>query len=138
MNSQTKECQNCKSSFVIDASDFDFYEKIKVPPPTLCPECRQQRRYAWRNERVLYRRTCDLCGKSIISIYSPNKLYKVYCPSCWWSDKWDGLDYGRDFNFSRKFFDQWYELQLQVPRIALLTKNSVRSEYTNHADNNKD
>ena len=29
--SETRICQNCKASFVIDASDFQFYEKIKNP-----------------------------------------------------------------------------------------------------------
>ncbi|MCP6719891.1 MAG: hypothetical protein KJI72_01010 [Patescibacteria group bacterium] len=130
-------CRSCEQKFTIKPDDFAFYEKISVPPPTLCPDCRQQRRYAWRNERVLYRRRCDLCGKSTVTIYSLNKPFKVYCPPCWWSDKWDALEYGRDFDFSRPFFGQWQELQLQVPRIALLTKNSVNSEYTNHAWDNK-
>ncbi|OGZ54724.1 MAG: hypothetical protein A3B25_01550 [Candidatus Ryanbacteria bacterium RIFCSPLOWO2_01_FULL_48_26] len=137
MSPETKTCQNCKQQFIIEAEDFDFYKKISVPPPTWCPECRQRHRYAWRNERVLYRRNCDLCGKSTVTIYSPNKPFKVYCPPCWWSDKWNGFDYGRNFDFDRPFFEQWQELQLQVPRIALLSKNSVDSEYTNHADNNK-
>jgi hypothetical protein len=137
MQSETKQCQNCKKDFTIEPEDFAFYEKIKVPAPTWCPECRQRRRYAWRNERILYRRNCDLCGKSAVTIYSPNKPYKVYCPPCWWSDKWSALDYGQDFDFSKPFFPQFQELQLKVPRIALLTKNSVNSEYTNHANNNK-
>lgn len=137
MESETKNCQNCKKDFTIEPDDFSFYEKIKVPAPTWCPECRQRRRYSWRNERLLYRRNCDLCGKSTVTIYSPNKPFKVYCPSCWWSDKWNGYDFGRDFDFSKPFFPQWQELQLQVPRIALLAKNSVNSEYTNHSDNNK-
>jgi len=137
MTTETKTCQNCKQSFTIEPDDFDFYEKIKVPPPRWCPRCRQMRRYAWRNERVLYRRDCDLCGKSIVTIYSENKPYKIYCPSCWWSDKWSGADYARDFDFSRPFFEQFGELQLQAPRIALLTKNSVNSDYTNHSSDNR-
>lgn len=137
MASETKQCQNCKNSFIIEADDFAFYEKMKVPPPTWCPDCRQQRRYAWRNERVLYRRNCDLCKKNIVTIYSSNKPFKVYCPTCFWSDKWNGTDYARDFDFSRSFFEQFQELQREVPRIALLTKNSVSSEYTNHASDNK-
>ncbi len=95
------------------------------------------RRYAWRNERVFYRRNCDLCGKSTVTIYSPNKDFKVFCPPCFWSDKWNPLDYGQDFDFSRPFFEQFNELQKIVPRIALLNKNSIGSEYTNHSDNNK-
>lgn len=137
MNPETKQCQNCKKDFVIETEDFNFYEKIKVPPPTWCPECRQLRRYAWRNERNLYRRNCDLCGKSTVTIYSPNKPYKVYCNPCWWGDGWDPSAYGRDFDFSRPFFEQFAELQRDVPRMALLNKNSVNSEYTNHSGDNR-
>ncbi len=137
MPTETPQCKSCNKDFAIEPDDFSFYEKLKVPPPTWCPECRQRRRYAWRNERVLYRRNCDLCGKSTVTIYSPNKPFKVYCPPCWWSDSWNGFDYGRDFDFSKQFFPQWQELQLSVPRIALLTKTSTNSEYTNHSSNNK-
>ena len=135
--STTVVCQNCKASFTIEPDDFSFYEKIKVPPPTWCFECRQLRRYAWRNERTLYRRNCDLCKKSTVTIYSPNKPYKVYCNICWWGDDWDRETYGRDFDFSRSFFEQFAELQHDVPRMALLNKNSVNSEYTNHSGDNK-
>jgi hypothetical protein len=132
-----KQCQNCKLNFEITQDDMGFYERIKVPPPTFCPECRQQRRYAWRNERTLYRRNCDLCGKSTVTIYSPNKNLKVYCLKCWWGDGWDPTSYGRDFDFSRPFFEQYNELQKEVPRMALLNVNSINSEYTNHSGNNK-
>lgn len=137
MQPETKNCKSCTKDFVIESEDFAYYEKIQVPLPTWCPDCRQQRRYAWRNERVLYRRPCDLCAKSTVTIYSPNKPFKVYCPPCWWGDGWSGLDYGRDFDFSRPFFEQWQELQLLAPRIALLSKNSINSDYTNHSNNNK-
>lgn len=138
MKNETKNCQNCKKDFTIEVEDFSFYEKIKVSPPTWCPKCRQQRRYAWRNERTLYRRNCDLCKKSTVTIYSPNKPHKVYCNDCWWSDDWDPSSYGQDFDFSRPFFEQFHELQLKVPRMALLNKNGVNSEYTNHSSDNKD
>ena len=134
---ETRNCQNCRKDFTIEAEDFDFYEKVSVPAPTLCPDCRQQRRYAWRNERTLYRRNCDLCGKSTVTIYSPNKPFKVFCLPCFWGDGWDPASYGRDFDFSRPFFEQFSELQHEVPRMALLNKNSVNSEYTHHSGDNK-
>ena len=137
MDPQTKRCKNCEQEFTIDPEDFQFYEKLKVTSPTWCPDCRQRRRYAWRNERILYRRNCDLCGKSTVTIYSANKPYKVYCPSCWWSDKWSAKEFGVDFDFTKPFFEQFQQLQLKTPRISLLTKNSVNSEYTNHGNNNK-
>jgi len=136
-DSVSTTCQNCKKDFAIEPGDFSFYEKIKVPAPTWCPRCRQQRRYAWRNERVLYRRDCDLCKKSTVTIYSPNKPFKVYCNKCWWGDGWDFASYGRDFDFNKPFFEQFAELQSEVPRMALLNKDSLNSEYTNHAAHNK-
>ncbi|OGI68603.1 hypothetical protein A2738_01845 [Candidatus Nomurabacteria bacterium RIFCSPHIGHO2_01_FULL_42_15] len=135
--SENRICKNCKKDFTIESEDFNFYEKIKVTPPTWCVDCRQQRRYAWRNERTLYRRNCDLCGKSTVTIYSSNKHYKVYCNECWWGDGWDPASYGRDFDFTRPFFEQFAELQRDVPRMALLNKRSVNSEYTNHSGDTK-
>ena len=137
MNQETKNCKNCKKDFTIESEDFNFYEKIQVPPPTWCTKCRQLGRYAWRNERTLYRRNCDLCGKSTVTIYSPNKPYKVYCNPCWWGDDWDFSSHGKDFDFFKTFFEQFAELQREVPRMALLNKNSVNSEYTNHSGENK-
>ena len=90
--SQNVICQNCSGEFVIEPDDFSFYEKIKVPPPTFCPECRLQRRLAFRNERSLYKRKCDLCKQDIISIYSPNSEYIQYCPTCWYGDGWNAHD----------------------------------------------
>jgi len=137
MNPETKICQNCNNTFLIEREDKDLYYKLDVPVPSKCFECRKQHLYAFRNERKLYRRNCDLCEKSTVTIYSPDKPFKVYCPPCFWSDNWDAKDYAQDFDFNRPFFEQFRELQLNVPRMALLTKNSVNSEYTNHCGENK-
>ncbi|MEI7765574.1 MAG: hypothetical protein WCI93_03245 [bacterium] len=134
---KNSNCKNCKKDFIVEQEDLNFYERIGVPAPTWCPECRQQRRYAWRNERTLYRRNCDLCGKSTITIYSPNKNLKVYCVKCWWSDNWDPFSYGVNFDFLRPFFEQFKELQLQVPRIALFNTNNTNSEHSNHSGDNR-
>ena len=69
MQSETKQCQNCKQDFTIESDDFGFYKKIKVPTPTFCSECRAQRRFMWRNEHTLYKRLCDKCGQSFIALY---------------------------------------------------------------------
>ena len=109
MNPETRTCQNCKNSFAIEPEDFKFYEKIKVPPPTWCPECRMMRRMMFRNERVLYRRKCNALGhdEEIISVFSPEKPFTVYDYKYWWSDAWNPFDYGRDYDFSKPFFQQF-------------------------------
>ena len=92
MQSETKQCQNCKNDFVIESDDFAFYKKINVPPPTFCPECKLQRRMMFRNERILYKRKNYMNGEDIISIHRPDTVYTVYNDRTWWSDKWDPMD----------------------------------------------
>ncbi len=119
MNEETRTCQNCKQNFVIASEDFRFYDKIKVPPPTFCPKCRFQRRLLFWNGVNLYKRPCDLCKKFNISVYPPDAPYTVYCPLCWWSDKWDARDFGQEYDFNRNFFEQIDDLWHKVPLIGL-------------------
>src|SRR3989344_3516262 len=115
MNQEIKTCQNCKQNFIIDPEDFAFYDKIKVPPPTWCPECRLQRRLNYRNERALYRRNCDLCASSMVSMCAPKLGFISYCQTCWYSDNWDAIQYGQNYDFLKPFFQQFFELQKIVP-----------------------
>jgi len=138
MESKTKKCQNCHKEFIIEPEDFEFYKKIDVPEPTFCPECRMQRRLAWHNEVFPYKRKCDFSGKDIFSMYRPNNSFKVYHEKIWWSDKWDPLEYGRDYDFNRSFFEQFYELLLDVPRLSSLSVGSVNCDYCILTLNSKD
>ncbi|MEI6659843.1 MAG: hypothetical protein WCK91_00255 [bacterium] len=133
MSPETKTCQNCKTSFTIEPDDFSFYEKIKVPPPTFCPECRLIRRLSFRNEKSLYRNQCQKCGQSVISVYPKDSCIVVYCRPCWWGDSWDGADYGRDFDESKPFITQFKELLYSTPLPSLfgIYTTLVNSEYAN-------
>ena len=131
MKSETKICQNCKKDFTIESEDFKFYEKIKVPPPTFCPECRRQRRLSWRNEKTLYKRTCDLCKNKFISMYHANVVFPVYCRECWYSDKWDIIKYSKEYDFSKSFFQQFKELATVVPRVGIWQRNVINCPYSN-------
>ncbi|MDP6575236.1 MAG: hypothetical protein QF755_01960 [Candidatus Peribacteraceae bacterium] len=124
-------CTQCGQEFEITDDDLKYYDKISVPPPTHCPGCRQQRRYAIRNERNLYKRSCDLCGKESLSMYSEEKPFPNYCPDCWWSDKWHGSNAAMDIDLNRSFFEQFRELQEKVPRIGLYLVNSENCDYCN-------
>ncbi len=133
-------CSKCQQSFTIEERDLAFYEKVSpvfagkkypVPAPKLCPDCRQQRRLAFRNERKLYNRTCDLCQKPTITIYSPDRPFPVYCATCWWSDQWNPISYGQPYDLSKSFFAQWQELWQKVPKLGLLVwGDGLNSDYT--------
>lgn len=132
---ETRECQNCQCKFTIEQDDFSFYEKIKVPPPTFCPECRFQRRLMFRNERVFYKRECNLCNKNIISIYKPESNFKVFCHKCWWSDNWETGDYYLNYDYNKNFFEQLKDLQQISPFEQKVTDYAtiINSDYVNHA-----
>ncbi len=132
MQSETKICQNCKQSFTIEPDDFGFYQKIHVPPPTFCPECRLIRRMTWRNERSLFKRFCAKTGKPIITMFHPDAKVTVYDHEVWWGDSWNGTDYGRDYDFSKPFFEQFKKLLEVVPLMNLGNNNCVGSPYGNH------
>ncbi|OGY84068.1 MAG: hypothetical protein A3F54_00770 [Candidatus Kerfeldbacteria bacterium RIFCSPHIGHO2_12_FULL_48_17] len=134
-----KTCAQCQTTFEITPADQAFYTKIAVPAPTLCPDCRMQRRMAFRNERNLYRRKCSATDKEIISMYHQDSpLEKVYSHEYWWSDKWDARDYGRDFDFTRPFFEQFTELMYQVPHPPLWNWEPENAEFNNCSYRMKD
>jgi len=138
------EATNCSSSSpdkgrlggVLDL--WNWKVKYLIPTPTLCPECRFQNRHSFINERHLYKRKCDATWKDIISNYSPDKPYKVYDSEVW-LDSRDFDKYGRDFDFSRPFFEQYNELFLEVPRMSLdQWANIETSSFNNYVDDLKD
>jgi hypothetical protein len=134
MNNETKVCQNCKLDFIIEPEDFLFYEKIKVPAPTFCPECRLIRRLIMRNERTLYKRKCDMCNQDKVLVYPQDSKFKVYCRECFNGDNWDAIDYAKNFDFNKTFFEQYIDLYNSVPRAGIVKQGfSIDSEYTNRA-----
>ncbi len=138
--SENRICQSCKTEFVIEPEDFNFYEKIKVPPPTFCPECRLIRRMSFLNERTLYRRKCNKTGESIISLFPEDSPMPVYSPKAWWADDWDAIDYGQDYDFASPFFEQFSKLLRKVPQFSLQNQYTtlIRTEYVNMGTYNKD
>jgi hypothetical protein len=137
MERESRVCKNCSSEFPIESDDLEFYKKIQSPLPTQCPHCRMIRRFLFRNERSWYRRLCAATGKPVLSMYHPDLPLTVYEENYWKSDAWDPLDYGREYDFSRGFFEQFFELFTAVPHPNLIQKNNVESDYSNHTLNLK-
>jgi len=145
-----KICKQCKSPFEITDEDRKFYDRVSpefngkkypISEPTLCPDCRQQRRMAFCNEMKLYYRKCDLTGKQIISLYHPDSPYRVYNQKDWIEENgWNKFDYGRDFDFSKPFFEQFKDMMDAMPHCALTTDYHMNqnSEFTNYSGSLKD
>ena len=105
---------------------------MNVPTSDLCRECRIRNLMATRNEWKLYRRKCDFTGDEIISAYPPDSPFTVYKNEVWWGNDWDAMKYGRDFDFNRPFFEQFAELQKEVPREGTTVFNSENCDYNSH------
>jgi hypothetical protein len=136
----SQTCLQCSAPFEILPEDLALLDRLSpiiggkkeaLPPPTLCPDCRKQRRLTLRNERKLYHRKCDLTGKQIISIHSPEQPVKVYRHQEWWSDAWDALSHGRAFDFSKPFFPQFSKLYRAVPHMNVIGEDNENSDYCN-------
>ena len=133
MKTETRNCQNCKKDFTIEPEDFNFYEKIKVPPPTFCHLCRAQRRLAFRNERKLFKVKDAFTGESIFSTFPTESGRKIIKREIWMGDTWDGMEYGREYDFSKPFLQQLRELINSLPIYNFNVIRMVNSPYSFNA-----
>ncbi|HRX64123.1 MAG TPA: hypothetical protein P5060_03410 [Candidatus Absconditabacterales bacterium] len=141
---ERRKCKISGEDFAIFQSDIDFYDKIsptfngkkyQIPRPTLCPEERMRRRLLFKNERALFRNKCDLTEKSIISTHAPDSGFKVYNVKSWRSDDRDAIDYQREYDLGRSFFDQYKDLYFDVPQIAMMNDHAIKSENIEYCQN---
>lgn len=131
--------QTCRIShkpFLISDADLLFYDRISpvingkkyaVPVPTLCPEERLRRRWAFRNEHTLYNNKCSKTGKPIVAMFPPTLPITIYEQSLWWDKSWNGTEYGREFEWGRSFFEQFatllrgrYHIQIYSMRLPIV------------------
>ena len=118
-----KTCQQCQNKFQILKEDIKFYKTLKVPPPKLCPDCRRQRRYGFFNNVLkFYKKECAAHkDEKIISTFTPKSLFKVFDLKYWWSKKWGGEEYTREYDFNKPFFEQFKKFNQTVPHPAILS-----------------
>jgi hypothetical protein len=136
---ETKKCLLSGVDFAVTDKDLEFYDKMSpviggkkyaISSPTLCPDERCRRRTIHRNESKLYNAKSSLSDKPIITLYSPREDLKSVLREEWFSDQWNPLDYGREYQSNTTFFDQFSALQKPIPRAATVTMGNENSEFT--------
>lgn len=126
-------CSQCQLDFEIFDDDITFFNKLQVPPPTMCPDCRRQRRLAFVNYTTLFKRECNAPGhnEKVISSIPEGTQFPVYDFDYYWHGDRDWYINARDFNLNKSFFGQFKDLFLVSPQIALpRDPASVNSEYS--------
>ncbi len=136
-----RKCRECNGEFEIMTDDIDFYKKLQVPPPTLCPQCRMQRRMSHRVILpIFYRKTCSAPGHSekVISFYSEKNPVKIYDDKYFISNEWTASDFTWDYDAEKSFFEQFNKFKLSVPHQASSRDlASVGCEYTVSGSNSR-
>lgn len=137
-----KTCIQCSSGFEITDEDLAFYEKIspefsgkkeQIPPPTLCPDCRQQRRMANKNQIYVYKGTSCVSGAGIISMFPETADVTVMDVKEWWEDRHNPLEHGEAFDESRTIFQQMRSIFPKVPLFSRAVLAMENSDYSNNA-----
>ncbi|MEI8092193.1 MAG: hypothetical protein WCG98_08650 [bacterium] len=95
---------------------------------------------AQQNMYKLYQSTCSKTGAPMISMYSPDKGLTVYNQKTRRSDVRNPLDYGKAYDFSKMFFQQFDELNKKIPHVNLNTDFTIdeNSSFCNYAGQQKD
>lgn len=139
MKAEVRTCSLCEGGFEIQKEDCAILEKLGAPLPKLCAECALQRRFTYRNERHLYHRKCELCRKPLLAMYDPVSYAHVYCRECWYSDTWNPMEYGQEYDSGRSFKKQFFELMQKVPHFNLWqVGENQNAAYTNYSFGVKD
>lgn len=105
-------CKECGETFNILEEDIKMYHLLRVPPVTICPNCRQQRRLAFTNYSTIFKRPCQAPGhkEEVISAMPPSMPWIGYDFDYYNSDQWNISDYNREVEFERSFLSQYHDL----------------------------
>ncbi len=138
MQKENKKCIKCQNNFVVEADDFAFYEKLDLPSPKMCPYCRWKYLLAfWIFGRLRIAKSA-LSGKTIITVIPESAPFPIYDHAEFISDAWDPLTYGADYDSSRPFLDQIFELQSKVPHPHNVGTKNINCDWADDAWESKD
>ncbi len=79
------KCDSCSYNFRLVSEEIGFYQKMNLPLPRICFNCRHAKRMSMRNIRKLWVGKCAKCDTEFQTSYSPEqqKQYRIYCESCY-------------------------------------------------------
>ncbi|MFA5936993.1 MAG: hypothetical protein WC822_03900 [Candidatus Paceibacterota bacterium] len=129
----SRVCLECKKEFKIEDKDIELLKMFRSPAPKLCPECRQRRRLSFANYSSIYRRKCKVSGHTdiMISQIAPCMPWITYDHETYYSDLWDPFSYGKDVEKDKTFFQQFLDLEKEVPQPGVHRgANSPNSDFS--------
>lgn len=79
-------CISCQRNYKIVAPELAFYQRLNLPVPRQCFQCRHLARLEQRGSLALHQRSCDRCSAAITTAYPPDAPFPVWCEACFISE----------------------------------------------------
>src|SRR3990167_8753540 len=126
-----------KGDFTINEDELALYKKVDIELPTLCFSCRVKLHLSFWMFGKFRKGVSDLSGENLITVLSENSRYPIYTSLEWYSDKWDALNYGMDYDSKLPFLKQLQNLQEKVPRPHQTGTKNTKCDYCDDVWNSK-
>ncbi|MFH0819085.1 MAG: hypothetical protein V1898_03780 [Patescibacteria group bacterium] len=90
---QILACVNCDKNYKLVKQEYDFYQRLNIPVPRKCPDCRHKSRMSKRNSKSLWKRQCmctqpdhnhqGRCTMEFETTFKPERKELIYCGDCY-------------------------------------------------------
>ena len=74
---------NCGRCFKVVEGELDILQKLNIPIPRYCLECRRDKKFKRALPPKIYSRNCAKCNVDIKTSYAPDRPEIVYCEKCY-------------------------------------------------------
>jgi len=74
---------DCGKCYKIIQQEYDILQKLKLPIPAKCPDCRRFDRFNLVLPPKSFNRNCDKCKIDISTAYSKDRPEIIYCEQCY-------------------------------------------------------
>ena len=136
-NEINRICEHCKQEFSISEIEISLSEKIGLELSTICSDCLLRQHLSFWQFGKFKKSKSDFSGESLITVLPETSRYPIYTSKEWYSDVWEGLDYGIDYDPNESFFKQLQNLQEKVPHPHQNGSNNTNCEYCDDVWNSK-
>lgn len=147
MADSQRVCTSTGKVFIITEAEQKLISKLEVlhpllkvgdiPLPTIHPQEFNRQLQSYVSLMSLFEDKSAISGAPLITRYNPRLGYQVCTYEEFWSDEVDNTSVGRDYDFSRPFFDQWNELMHAVVMQPLVQINCENSKYVDSSSSLK-
>ena len=134
---ESRICEHCKKDFIITDSEKSLSDKIGLELPRMCSICLLRQHLSFWYFGKFRKINSDFSGENIITVLPEINRYPIYSLKEWHSDKWEGLDYGMNYDPNEDFFIQLKKIQEKVPHPHQNGAGNTNCDYCDDVWNSK-